>query len=67
MFAIEELDLLIEALSMSASRHESQARFRKPGAVATAHDEKAAAMRKLRVRLMHRRAGGPFTSENENR
>jgi hypothetical protein len=45
-----ELLLLIEALKMAASRHESQARFSPENAAP--HDRKAAAMRKLREKLM---------------
>jgi hypothetical protein len=43
---------MIEALAKAASRHESQARWHGGGTVAREHDEKAAAMRKLRARLM---------------
>ena len=46
------LELMIEALAKAASRHESQARWHGGGTVAREHDEKAAAMRKLRARLM---------------
>ena len=42
--------LIVEALKMAASRHESQSRFN-PQAAAP-HDKKAAAMRKLREKLM---------------
>lgn len=52
---VKELTLLIEALAMAASRHESQARSLIGGWAAAEHDEKAVAMRKLRVRLMKQR------------
>jgi hypothetical protein len=47
----QEIELMIEALSMAASRHESmghvtQGRFR------FEHDEKASRMRELRARLV---------------
>jgi hypothetical protein len=52
-FTIGELDLLIEALAARAARHESESRFN-PRA-AKPHDDKAAAMRKLRARLVKER------------
>lgn len=45
-----ELLLLIEALTMAVSRHESQSRFNPPAAAP--HDRKAEAMRKLKDKLM---------------
>ena len=45
-----ELALLIEALAIAASRHESQAR-KVAGYFAAMHDEKAVAMRQLRRQL----------------
>jgi hypothetical protein len=51
-FTIAELNLLIEALSRAASRHESEARFNPKNA--RPHDDKAAAMRKLRHRLLRK-------------
>ena len=50
MFSFDELELMIEALGRAASRHESEARFNPRNA--QPHDDKAIAMRKLRVRLM---------------
>jgi hypothetical protein len=49
-FTISEFELLIEALERSASRLESYGRFHPQRA--GPHDRKAAAMRKLRARLM---------------
>jgi hypothetical protein len=54
-FNVRELDLLIEALSKAASRHESQAAFNPAGKNAREHDEKAAGMRKLRTRLVRKK------------
>lgn len=54
-FTIAEIGLLIEALERAASRHESEARFNPKAA--KPHDEKAAAMRKLRTKLLKARAG----------
>lgn len=48
-FSSWELELLIEALSKAASRHESESRFNPRSAAP--HDRKAAAMRKLRHKL----------------
>ena len=48
-----EIALLLDALQRGASRHETMARFR-PG-VARAHDEMAAEMRKLHLRLIKAR------------
>lgn len=50
-FTSSEIDIMREALAMAASRHESQARSLIGGYAAGEHDRKAAAMRKLRVRL----------------
>lgn len=47
---MNELLLLIEALTMAASRHESQSRFNPRGA--KPHEDKAAAMRRLKLKLM---------------
>jgi len=49
-FTIYQLELLLEALERAASRHESMSRFN-PRA-AKPHDDKAAAMRKLRTQLL---------------
>jgi hypothetical protein len=46
----QERALIIEALEMRASRHESMSRFNTR--VSKPHDEKAAAMRRLRERLL---------------
>jgi hypothetical protein len=45
-----EIDLLSEALLRAASRHESEARFNPRNA--RPHDDKARAMRKLRIKLL---------------
>ena len=45
----QEIDLLTEALTKAASRHESESRY-KPRAAAP-HDKKAAAMRRLLHKL----------------
>jgi len=45
-----EIDLLIEALQMAASRHESYSRFNPRNAAS--HDRKAAAMHELRAALV---------------
>jgi hypothetical protein len=50
-----ELLVLIEALTMAASRHESYSRFNPKAA--GPHDRKAEAMRKLRAKLMRLKAG----------
>jgi hypothetical protein len=47
--SVDELLLLIEALAMAASRHESEARYRPH--IAAPHDRKAERMRKLRAKL----------------
>lgn len=49
-FTTEELLLIMEALSMAASRHESQGHVTR-GAFRAEHDDKAAKMRRLRQRL----------------
>jgi hypothetical protein len=54
-FTITELELLLEALERAASRHESMARFNPRSA--RPHDDKAAAMRKLRNRLLRHKTG----------
>ena len=48
-----EIDLIMEALRMSASRHESTARYTVGGPRATSrrHDDRAEDMRSLRQRL----------------
>lgn len=51
-----DLALLKEALAMAAARKEAQARFVRFG---RHHDERAAAMRRLRGRLCAVRAGLP--------
>jgi len=48
-FTLSEIELLIEALTRAASRHESMARFNPP--TAGPHDRKAEAMRKLKRKL----------------
>jgi hypothetical protein len=50
MFTMHEIELLLEALAKTASRHESQARYN-PRA-AWSHDRTAAQMRELRVKLL---------------
>jgi hypothetical protein len=47
---VSEADLLLEALRARASRHESMARANPRGAAP--HDQKAAAMHKLRDKLL---------------
>jgi hypothetical protein len=49
-FTIAEIGLLLEALAMAASRHESQGHVTK-GSFRAEHDEKARLMRELRERL----------------
>lgn len=49
-FSLREIELLLEALAKTASRHEAQARFNPRSA--RPHDETAAAMRALRGRLL---------------
>ena len=53
VFNNDEIALVLEALQMAASRHESEARFNigKPRGTSLAHDNKAAAMRKLSKRI----------------
>lgn len=48
MLTRADRNLILEALAMAASRHESMARVQKFG---RRHDQKAAAMRKLRHEL----------------
>ena len=48
----KEIALLIEALAMSAARHESLAAFRPRGRNRFDHDEKAKQMRALRTFLL---------------
>jgi hypothetical protein len=50
-----DIDLLVEALAMSASRHESSGHVTK-GHFRYEHDEKAQRMRALRIHLMGCRA-----------
>lgn len=54
MITTNEVLLLVEALAMAASRHESYSRFN-PRAAAP-HDKKAAAMRALKTKLMRLKA-----------
>jgi len=51
----EEIELLLNALAIAASRHEAQARWLGSGAFAAEHDDRAAAQRQLRHRLMKAR------------
>jgi hypothetical protein len=59
-FTAHEMTLLIEALEYRASRHESEARFNPRSA--RPHDDKAAAMRKLRNKILKLQAEARVTS-----
>jgi len=59
-FSPMEIEMLLEALQMAASRHESSARYMigRPRATSRIHDNKAVAMRKLRARLISQQTEG---------
>ena len=56
-FNPNDVALLIEALAMSAARHESLAAFRPNGRNVLDHDEKAKQMRALRTFLIAAKQG----------
>jgi hypothetical protein len=62
LFTVTELELLIEALEKTASRHESEARYNPRNA--RPHDDKAVAMRELRNRLLRHKNDARLKESN---
>jgi hypothetical protein len=57
VLTVEDIGLLIEALTMSVGRHEATSRRHYPHLVAGPHDRKAERMRQLRQKLLRRKVG----------